>query len=86
MKKFLSITWLVLSLIFSIGWLFYFLNAKLANPGGFSMGYGAVYFLGLVIHVIGFVVMTFVSPSKLYIRLYLLLITIYSIAGVLVAY
>jgi hypothetical protein len=86
MKRLFPIVWFALSLIFSVGWLFYFWDAKLANPGGFSMGYGAVYFIGFVVHVAGFAMLNFFSPNKLLIKMHLLLIAFYSVAGVLIAY
>jgi hypothetical protein len=85
-KVVLAWAWICVCAVATFLWLLHFREAKLANTGGFAMGYGAVYFLGAILELLGLVVLELFRTSKTQRWCSLSVVSAYLVLGLAIAY
>lgn len=85
MKARIAWSWIAVCALVTVLWLAHFRAARSLNPGGFSMGYGVVYFKGLLLQLIGFGVLEIFRTSRRQLWCSLGILVSYAIVGLLIA-
>jgi hypothetical protein len=85
-KAFFAWVWICVCAVATILWLLHFRNAKLVNAGSFAMGYGAVYFFGAILELLGLAFLEVLRTTKAQRWSFLSIVSAYFIFGLAIAY